>query len=242
MMMKKEDAESYIESQYSQLKDYQYKRNSQILFNLIKAKSILEASDYKRSLYVDVKKFVESYIKSVDAEDYGYDSVNLSKIEEAANVLDYWPKLSVLLMTRRMLLVRGYDVEELHAIIDELDCKIAKSERRYLRFIMLWMSHKWWTLLISYVLYIAVIFVVLLPAPIKEMVMFQVEKKDFCNSSLLNHLGNVMALLTGNDTISPIVQPVGLGGVLVYCVGFVMSYFIIGNFVFRKLTDYFTFR
>ena len=55
-----------IEGQYNQLKAYQYKNNSQILYNLIQVKSIFELPNYKRSLYLDSKKFVESYNNAAD--------------------------------------------------------------------------------------------------------------------------------------------------------------------------------
>ena len=60
---------AYLESQYNQLKEYQYKKNYQILFNLIQAKIVLNMHSYKRSLYMDVKKFIENYIKASDKED-----------------------------------------------------------------------------------------------------------------------------------------------------------------------------
>lgn len=76
-----------IESQYDLLRAYQYKANSQILYNLIQAKSLFELPNYNRSLYLDAKKFVEAYIKAADNLDYGYDEILIDKLKASVKSL-----------------------------------------------------------------------------------------------------------------------------------------------------------
>ena len=111
-----------IEGQYNQLKAYQYKNNSQILYNLIQVKSIFELPNYKRSLYLDSKKFVEAYIKAADNLDYGYDEILINKLLTSVKTLKDKQQLSLLYYARRLMAMRGYDT-------DGLLCEIRKIER-----------------------------------------------------------------------------------------------------------------
>ncbi len=54
---------------------------SEILFLIIQIKhSNIDLSNYKRSLYLDIKKFIKFYIKSTDKKDYGYDKIEIEKL------------------------------------------------------------------------------------------------------------------------------------------------------------------
>ena len=231
---------SYLESQYNQLKAYQYKRNEQILFNLIQAKVVLDMHNYKRSLYLDVKKFVENYIKASDKEDYGYDEILPQKIMEAIEGLEVSQKLSILYTMRRMMIMRGYDADSLQNEISSLRIQFAWLGNGYQKCyaVCLWLSSQWWTLLISYIAYIIVLMIVLLPAPLDCMQMFEIDYNYYSDNGISNCIMNTLALLTGNDDIAPTIKPIGIGGLVVYILGKILFYLIIGHFVYRKIEDY----
>ena len=100
MVMKVCEIEQYIESQYNQLKAYKYKANSQILYNLIQVKAKMGVPNYKQSLYLDVKKFTEAYIKASDKLDYGYDEILISKLLSSVSVLEGSQQISILYNVR----------------------------------------------------------------------------------------------------------------------------------------------
>lgn len=60
---------------------------------------------------MDVKKFIENYIKASDKEVYGYDEILPQKIIEAVAGLEVSQKLSILYTMRRMMIMRGYDTD-----------------------------------------------------------------------------------------------------------------------------------
>ncbi len=233
---------AYLESQYNQLKAYQYKKNYQILFNLIQAKMVLNMHNYKRSLYMDVKMFIENYIKASDKEDYGYDEILPQKIMEAVAGLEVNQKLSILYTMRRMMVVRGYDTDSLQDEIRNLRIQSAWLGNCYQKCYAatLWLSSQWWTLFISYLVYIIIVMIVLLPAPLDSMQLFEIEYCDYSDNNVVNCIMNTFALLTGNDDISPNVKPINLLGLIVYIIGEILFYLIIGNFVYRKIEDYIT--
>ena len=119
MVMKVCEIEQYIESQYNQLKAYKYKANSQILYNLIQVKAKMGVPNYKQSLYLDVKKFTEAYIKASDKLDYGYDEILISKLLSSVSVLEGSQQISILYNVRRMMWARGYDTDCLLSLIPQ---------------------------------------------------------------------------------------------------------------------------
>lgn len=82
--------------------------------------------------------------------------------------------------------------------------------------------------------------IVLLPAPLDSMQLFEIEYCDYSDNNVVNCIMNAFALLTGNDDISPNVKPINLLGLIVYIIGEILFYLIIGNFVYRKIEDYIT--
>lgn len=241
--MTEREKKQYIEQQYNLLlQGCQCKDIYQILYNLIQAKVEFKMQDYKRSLYLDAKKFVEAYIKAAEMQDYGYDEVLLEKIKDVIKHLEPKQRVSVLHAARRMMFTRGYEVDNILNEIRNQEAIIAwkGNFRQKLYSICLWMSIRWRALLISYLVYMVLLNVVLLPAPFKWMELFVVEYKQYDDFFLWNHVINILALMTGNDALSPQITPIGFTGMIVYVIGVVLFYLIIGNFVLRKLEDYLT--
>lgn len=240
--MTEDEKKQYIEQQYNQLRAYKYKQNYQILYNLIQAKVFFDMYNYKRTLYLDAKKFVEAYIKAAEEQDYGYDEILPEKIKATITPLSLKQRVSILNTARRLMYMRGYDVDDITNEIRNQETNIAweGNLRQKLYAVCLWMSARWWALLLSYILYIVLLTIILLPVPFKWMELFIFESKQYSESFLINHIINCLALLTGNDDISPMITPTGIGGMIAYIIGVILFYLIIGNFVLRKLEDYIT--
>lgn len=237
-----EEKEQYINDQYKSLKNnkHKYKHNYQILYNLIAAKVKFQLCDIKQSLYLDVKQFIECYISSADSQDYGYDEVLLVKIKDVVQHLEPKQKVSIMYSTKRMFYIRGYEVENITEIINSLEMKVAWKEKHYRKAIRLWMSSSLTALLLTLLLYVVIISFVMLPAPVEWMVIFDVSLKNYTSSPLGNHLMNSIAVLIGNDNISPSITPIGIKGMVVYCIGVLLFYLLIANYALKKIENYIT--
>lgn len=240
--MRDREIEQYIESQYGQLKRYQYKANSQILFNLIQVKAQLGIPNYKQSLYLDVKKFTEAYIKATDNLDYGYDEILISKLLSSVSVLERSQQVSILYNVRRMMWTRGYDTDCLLYEIKKIESKIAWSGnwKQKIYAVCLWISATWWALIASYFVYVFLLGLVLLPAPLDCMQLFSIEFKPLHSDNVINHILNTLGLISGNEDISPKILPIGIMGMGYYLIGKILFYLIIANFIYRKLEEYIT--
>ena len=64
--------------------------------NIIKAKVEFKMRNYHQSLYLDVKLFLRSYILAAENQDFGYDKVRLSKIQDVVELLPKKQKLYAL--------------------------------------------------------------------------------------------------------------------------------------------------
>ena len=231
------DFSKYLDEQYRALGRYQYKRNYQILYNIIHVKARFNI-DYKESLYIDAKKFVKAYLNAIDNEDFGYDQIQISKIIEISNYLDIKQKLYFLYCVNRLLQVKGFDTDILSKAIIETETTVAWRERRWFKSISLWISSSLIKLIIVYFIYLIIVGVILLPAPFPWMSLFDITMQDYSSNALINHCSNTLALITGNDTIAPQVIPNGIIGMIVYCIGVAVFYLVFVNFVFRKIEDY----
>lgn len=228
----------YLDEQYGLIKRYKHKNNSQIIYNIIHAKVKYNVTDYKESLYLDSKKFINYYICSLEGEDYGYDEIQLVKIIDVANVLETKQKRIYLYNVQRLLQLKGYDIDALSNEIIETEIKVAKLDEKWFKYISLWISSSFCKLLLIYALYIVVVGLILLPAPFQWMELFDVKKSVFSNNSIINHFCNTIAFIIGNDSFSPEVIPNCFWGMVVYSLGVAFFYLVFVNYIFRKLEDY----
>lgn len=233
-----EEKKQYIESQYHLLSSEKTKDNSQILYNLIFAKNKFNLLNEHQSLYLDVKQFVENYITASDSQDYGYDEILLEKIYNIICFLELKQEISIMYAVKRMYYIRGYDTNDIMQKINKLEMKLAFNERHIFKTIRLWMSSSICALMLTYLLYVIIVSCVLLPAPIESMEIFEVSLKKYHDSQCVNHIMNSFAILTGNDDIKPQIIPIGVKGVLVYCLGVLLFYLLLVNYVFKKIENF----
>lgn len=238
--MTKDEKEAYIKEQYKSLRKDKHKHNYQILYNLIAAKVKFQLCDIQQSLYLDVKQFIECYITSADTQDYGYDEVLLVRIMDVVHHLEPKQKVSIMYSTKRMFYIRGYEVENITEIINRLEMIVAWKEKHYRKAIRLWMCSSLTALLLTLLLYVIIISCVMLPAPLECMEFFDISLKNYTASPFWNHLMNSIAVMTGNDDISPSIIPIGIKGMLVYSIGVLLFYLLIANYALKKIENYIT--
>ncbi len=227
-----------LEEQYSLLEGSDNRAKSQLLYNIIKAKVEFKMRNYHQSLYLDVKLFLRSYILAAENQDFGYDKVRLSKIQDVVELLPKKQKLYALQTARRRYLAQSYDIDDINSLIKKQEMVVAWDSRNYIKYFSLKIGSDLKSLLWGYFVYAVVTMLILLPAPFRWMAIFDIELKKYSSSPFWNYPLNTIGLLTGNESISPVVLPIGVVGLLVYSFGLILFYFLIANFLFKKLEDF----
>ena len=195
---------------------------------------------YRQPLYLDVKHFIMNHLNSFDSEDYGYDIPNNNKVFDAIGALPAKEQLAMCRYASKLYEDCGYETSFLDKKINLLRMKIACNEHRYLSFLLRLSAYNFWTLIGSYLLFLIVVYVVLLPAPYDWMGILQIDPHDFGLGIVKNQLMNVLALVTDGD-YAPKIVPCGLRGMALVILGKVLFYLLIGNFIVKKLSDFFSF-
>ena len=199
-----------------------------------------ELERYGQPLYLDVKHFITQHLDSFDTEDYGYDIPNNDKLLKAICSLPAKEQLAMCRYASGLYENRGYETSFLDKRINCLRMKIAASEHHYVSFLLRLSAHNIWTLLGSYLVFLVIVYVVLLPAPCEWMGILEIEPHNFGLGSFKNQLMNVLALVMDGD-YAPEITPCGLRGMALVIFGKVLFYLLIGNFVVKKLSDFFSF-
>lgn len=199
-----------------------------------------EIKSYKRPLYLDVKAFITQYLKAFETEDYGYDIPNNEKLLKAISTLPDKEQLAMCRFANKSYEDYGYDSAFLDVRMNKLKMQMACDEHRYLLYLLRWSGSNLKTLFASYSIFILVVFIVLLPAPFEWMGILKTIPQDFVTNPLINHLINTLAIVSGGD-FAPEVAPNGLIGMLLIILGKIVFYLLIGNFIVKKITDFFSF-
>lgn len=237
--MTEQEKERILEGLYGSIQPYKHKHNMNVYYEIIHVKTEFGLEEFWQSLYIDVKKFIHSYIASAAKEDYGYDEIIVEKIADTIyHITDLKKQRSLFQVARRLYGLNGYEPDDLSEYVSKLDLKIAISENKYPKAICLFLSSNICTVLVSYLLYVIAVGLIMVPAPYKWMELFHVELNEFSSNPFINHVANTLALITGNDSISPSIMPNGILGMIVYCVGVILFYFFFVNFLFKKLEDF----
>lgn len=238
--MTQEQKEQFIKNEYAKIKGYQYKSNSQILYNLIRLKAKFDMENYSRPLYIDVKCFIKNYIIAADKLDYGYDEVREDKLLDACKGLENSQKLSIYYYIRRLCYERGLEFSKLNSSIVKLEYKIAWKDMNYCKALRLFMGSNLWVLLFAYLIYILIVFVCLHPAIYSWMEVFNIQLKPFAENDTNNYFLNTLGLLTGDSDLAPSIIPIGATGMVMYCIGKLIFFVLVVNFVMKKIEDYIT--
>lgn len=238
--MTEEQQKVFIDGQYDSLQKYRHKRNANIYFNIIDAKTQLGLTDYRQSLYIDVKKYIQAYITAADSLDYGYDELRIDKIFIPLEHLEHKQQLALLSQVRRMFYTRGYDQDVIYDKINTVDMTVSWKDGNYKKVVRLWLSASLYRLLAVYLGYITLIGLVLLPAPFKFMELFSITFKSYSDVEIINHIANTIAFVIGNDDVSPTIESMSTIGIIMYSLGQILFYVLFANFILKKIEDYIT--
>ncbi len=175
-------------------------------------------------------------------EDYGYDEIQLSKIEDVVELLDINQRLSILCLVRRLFIMRGYDTDDLSYIITKTEISASFAAHCWFRGIRIWLGASLLRVILVYLLYVIVLCLVLIPAPYSWMGLFDVTMNHYCDNNFFNHIANVLGLISGSDDISPAIIPSSFVGMVVFSLSKLLFYLIFINYLMKKMEEYLTFK
>jgi hypothetical protein len=159
-------------------------------------------------------------------------------VKEAIDSLPPNESLAMYRYARVLYEKHGYETVFIERKVDKLKTLIAFDERHYLKFLLLLSSYNVWTLFLSYMLFVFIVLIVLLPAPYDEFSIIDVNLHEFTQSTLKNYMLNTLAIVSGSD-FGQTVVPTGIRGMLLLIIGKVIFYLLIVNFILKKLEAYF---
>lgn len=229
-----------LDSEYLKLSEVKPREYADICFGIIGIKKGCRlVESYKRSLYNDVKLFLMNYLNSFKTEDYGYDIPNEDKVKEAIDALPRKESLAMYRYAKVLYEECGYDTTFIERKVCQIKALVALDDKRYLKFLLQLSSYNVWTLLLSYVLFVCIVFFILLPAPSDWFSILNVDLHKYVHSPCKNHLLNTLAMIAGLDCGQTVV-PTGMRGMLLLIAGKITFYLLIANFILKKLEEYLT--
>lgn len=209
-----------------------------IAYNLLAVK---KKAKIKRGCYLHCKILFDSYVEVIKHNDFGYDTINYKKLENAISGLSYREQVSILKYGlsifnkelpehKRDWFVQRINRFEFRAIFHERD--IARIPKAVFIFASLNIFH----LILIIALFLVGIYVILLPAYTESLVWFNFDKIKFSENFYLNHLYNTLCIF-GDLSCKGELVPTNQYGLLLLLIGKVAFFIIIVNFIYRKLID-----
>lgn len=225
-----------------------YKNNSlfnksEILFLIIQIKNDnVDLVNYKRSLYVDIKKFVTFYIKSTDKKDYGYDKIEIKKLIKAIDTAkNEKERYELCLYTSRLINLNGHEIElnNFKKYKDEyktLSLKCEKSFANRLRLISHLSSYNLKTIVIILLSIFACSYLIFLPAKLEIFQIFELNYKNYSNNFYFNHLLNLVSLAFGLEA-DKIIIPLNWFGVILLAILKSIYILVLLNYLYQKIIN-----
>jgi hypothetical protein len=225
-----------------------YKKNnsyhkSEILFLIIQIKNDNnDLHNYNRSLYVDIKKFIEFYIKSTDKKDYGYDKIEIEKLTKAIDIAkNEKERYELCLYTSRLINLNGHE-NELNNFKDykneckTLSLKCEKSFKSKLNLISHLSSYNLKTIIIILLSIFAFSYLIFLPANFEVFEIFKLNYKNYSSNFYLNHLLNLISLAFGLEA-DKIIVPLNWFGVILLALLKSLYILVLLNYLYQKVIN-----
>ncbi|WP_313157070.1 hypothetical protein [Sphingobacterium multivorum] len=235
----------YLKQQYPQLFTTEELLECSELYSLI---FVLQELGYNNYQYKLAKKFIIKYIEEIDDSSYGYDFINLNKLIDLLGLFNPEQRLKLceFYINRIVQYDQSIEISDLHRT--RLKClkELLKKDFniKYLSFFLFKVVLERPRYIITSII-ISIIFltIILLPAPIQEMEMFNLTLEEYANNNILNTFYNVIAMLLDLDNDFKIQPLNNFGSPIIFLGRIVYMLIIIGtigqyiNSKFQKFRD-----
>lgn len=241
----------YLKEQYSILKDNSdVKVKTNTVYNICYVKvDNKEFLCHERSLYSDIKEFIKLYIENLDNYDFGYDQLNVEKLN-IINLLAPKERIAMIKYSERLAHSHGYEIEWLQKQIPIAKRAICadrflhpKSHKlsliefifNILQWIRLLVTRNLFSLILTLILFFISISVFLLPAPFEWMEFFSIDYYDYNKDFITNHILNIANYLIGINSDDTSVRPMNVGGFIFFTTFKLLFFVVIVDFIIKNI-------
>lgn len=237
-MGKIEDKIEVLEKELIQFEEENFKRVN-LIYSLIQLKKNSENSEIIKTIYVDVKLFIKTYIKSIENRDCGYDLLQPLKILTAINYVNNLnDRFNLLTYAYRNLKINEFESES-DFIKDEINktkTKILNSKRKYFSSLIHQCSYDLKSIAITVLTLFLFTNLILWPAPYKFMEVYEITYANYSSNFSVNHILNIIAKIGGvNDSFNVEINSI-IGLFFLLLIKLLYIIFIV-NFLFEKLKE-----
>lgn len=208
---------------------------SQRYFTIIEIKrKFVDLQLVGQSLYLDVKLFINNYIRSKTDKDFGYDEFDRDKILQAINIVNLRAQYLLLGHLERLLGSLGYDTNWIVIEKNERAYLLSFHEKKYFKAAMQFCKFHLWATLLCIIFIFAIWCVVLCPAPCKSLIFFELKQENYCENNVLNFIANVLSLFLGFSNSAKL-YCVSVCGV--FMLGIFRLFYVVlcANYLFKNL-------
>lgn len=244
------EEKTLIEVEYSKLSNNNLSTSGicNVINNIIQIK-IQEPSlsDVHQNLSVDIKQYINSLINQAELGSFGYDSIEVKKVEEILS--EFTPKENLVLIDYfiRQLKkssfeheIKGFQKFKTACIIKQLlkRNKFYKPKNIWLLCIY-FPQYSVLTLFVTFLVIGLIIAVILLPAPFNFMgvLNFDISYYNFSSHFFINHILNLFGAFVGIGTDFKI-MPKNSFSMVVFIISKVLAFLYVANYLFKKLADF----
>lgn len=212
-----------------------------IIYNLILIKKNILNPFAILGLYRDIKLLINDYINLAKINDYGYDYFCKEKILTVISFLSLHEQHSILIYLLSAL-SREFpeiDKEWVQIALNKVKLKIVVKEKKIWQLpyaFLLFSSLSVSKLLIALSIFVALVSIVLLPAPFGWMEVFKVKLVSYSTNSYVNYMCNIFSLF-GELKNACEVTAINTRGLLFQIIGKITFMILIINFVYKKISD-----
>ncbi len=235
----------YLVKFYEERKEKMYSLNTQLIFSIIQIKKKnFKLKNFNQSIYLDVKEFAHNYINSVERKDFGYDTLDISKLESAINSLEN-PKErnTISIHIIRELHKKGLtdEVDSFKSYSNKIRTQSLKSKsgfKNYLNLISHLCSYNLRTISILLLLCFIGTYIILLPAPFSDMAIFKIYYFDYSNSFCVNHFLNLLVSIFDLED-EKFIKPLNGFGVIILSFLKLTYILLIANYLYKQALNVF---
>lgn len=232
-----------LDDLYKKANDLNTGNRADLFYYIIQIKSLNpEFSNHIQSLYIDIKSFIENYIISINKRDFGYDVINIRKINSAIDTISLSnQKLSLFLHAYKILKNNHFedDAEAAIVFIRKTKLQVLKEKKTKWKWVGV-LCH-----LISYsiiavlcILFVLFVisYVIYLPALNNNFAIINFQYEDFHKNFYVNHFFNIIYYLFDiSDKVQ--INPINWGGVLLISVMKLFYFVCIANYLYQIILE-----
>ncbi len=199
--------------------------------------------DIGNSIYIDAKKFISIYIRSIEERDLGYDIIDVNKIIKCINIVgDKQEKLLLAQKAYRLLKIGGFDEESkrLRKTVNEKKTSLLRSKpfslNKCIKLLLHLSTYNIFTIILTSLFLFLISFIILLPAPFSSWEVYDITYHKYSEVFIVNHFINILTNIFSIKNKFNVETNSILGVFLIIVIKLLYIIFI-ANYLYKKVID-----